>query len=68
MQIMLIFLLVAIFCLAMRGSADTPSDRKTNRQSREDRRELDQLSARVNVLEQVILDRDRRLRDDFRGL
>ncbi len=69
MSWLLIILIVTIICLLNRG----PSERELRRErgkrtTSQDRDEIDRLQARVTVLEEILLDRDRRLRDDFRRI
>ncbi|MEL7129201.1 MAG: hypothetical protein AAGK23_06610 [Pseudomonadota bacterium] len=60
---------VTIICLLNRGSCDrrySPRNKGDMPRQRDD--QIDRLHARISVLEEILLDRERRLRDDFRGL
>lgn len=69
MNWLVIILIVAIICLLNREPSEKQLRRKRERDvSWRDRTEIDRLQARVTVLEEILLDRDRRLRDDFRRI
>lgn len=72
MNLWIILAIVAVICLLNRGPRHQRSPRSRRRHSperpAEKDRDLEQLSARVSTLEEILLDRDRRLRDQFRGL
>lgn len=70
MNLWIILAIVAVICLMNRGSSRAerhePRDKYRRRDARDD--QIDRLKARVATLEEILLDRDRRLRDDFRGI
>lgn len=69
MNWLMIILIVAIICLLNRGPSEKQLRRNREKHvSPRERSEIDRLQARVTVLEEILLDRDRRLRDDFRRI
>ncbi|MEM7664001.1 MAG: hypothetical protein AAF292_17295 [Pseudomonadota bacterium] len=72
MNLWIILAIVAVICLLNRGPRHERRSRcrRTNSHDRAQPKdaEIDRLNARVTTLEEILLDRDRRLRDQFRGL
>ena len=68
MQLMIILLCIAIFVLWMRDEDEGRKHRAMFKKSGQDQEQIERLKSRVTVLEEILLDRDRRLRDGFRGL
>lgn len=58
----------AIFCLMSRGDKHRDTTSRQQARHRKETEQIERLKSRVAVLEEVLLDRDRRLRDGFRGL
>lgn len=69
MQILIIILCVIILVQWVRGE-DVGRRRRwsAHKSSRRDKEQIERLKSRVAVLEQILLDRDRQLRDGFKGL
>ncbi len=67
MNLIVIAIIVLVIFLISR---EPKSDRRRGRHSPppQDMRRIDELSHRVGVLEEILLDRERRLRDKFRDL
>lgn len=57
-----------IFCLMSRGERQRDTSGAKMARTRKETEQIERLKARVAVLEEILLDRDRRLRDGFRGL
>lgn len=57
----------AIYCATNRDRKPEETLRQHAR-TRRDTEQMERLKARVAVLEEILLDRDRQLRDGFRGL
>lgn len=68
MQYIIILLSVAVFVLWMRDEGEGRKYRAMLKNSGKDQDQIAHLTSRVTVLEEILLDRDRRLRDGFRGL
>jgi len=68
MQLIIILLCIAIFVLWMRDSDEGRKYRAMLKKTGQDQEQIERLKSRVTVLEEILLDRDRRLRDGFRGL
>jgi len=68
MQLIIILLCIAIFVLWMRDGDEGRKYRAVLKKSGQDQEQIERLKSRVTVLEEILLDRDRRLRDGFRGL
>lgn len=68
MQLFLILLCIAVFCLWNSQSDDDRERDMMKKRSRRDTDQIERLKARVNVLEEILLDRDRQLRDRFGGI
>jgi len=68
------FILIATIVLIILLISREPSQKKAgkryerHKQMRRDRARMDSLTNRVSVLEEVLLDRERRLRDKFRDI
>lgn len=69
MNLIIILLCVLVFCLLMRGSDERRNSRRHGRNgpSRGDE-QIERMKSRITVLEEILLDRDRQLRNKFRGL
>jgi len=67
MNLWIILAIVAVICLLNRGPSERDNTRRRSRKPETDE-QFERLKSRVTVLEEILLDRDRRLRDDFRGL
>lgn len=72
MNLWIILAIVAVICLLNRGPREDRKPRRHRRHSdtyaHQKDADIDRLSARVSTLEEILLDRDRQLRDRFRGL
>ncbi|MEO1474789.1 MAG: hypothetical protein AAFS13_00280 [Pseudomonadota bacterium] len=73
MNLWIILAIVAVICLLNRGPREERRQRRHHRRKsydydREKEQQIERLSARVATLEEILLDRDRRFRDQFRGL
>ena len=65
MQLIIIILCVAVFCLWMRGDDEDHKKYVLKKNSAQDREQIERLKDRVSTLENIILDRDRGLRGGF---
>lgn len=63
MQALIILFCVTIFCLIMRGDRDAGRQTKNFKPPHRDNDQIDRLKARVSVLEDILLDRERKFRD-----
>ena len=63
MQFLIILLCIAVFCLWMRGSDEDRNHRFMMKRSKHDQDQIERLKSRIMVLEEILLDRDRKLRD-----
>ncbi len=70
MNLWIILAIVAVICLLNRAPSRAGRRGRGEPSRRRDVRDdqIDRLKARVATLEEILLDRDRRLRDDFRGI
>ncbi|MEM9668424.1 MAG: hypothetical protein AAF950_05820 [Pseudomonadota bacterium] len=75
MNLWIILAIVAVICLLNRGPREerrSPRHRRRRNSKYESHYDTDErfdrLNARITTLEEILLDRERRLRDQFRGL
>lgn len=58
----------AIYLATSKSDKRHDHRRRDTARTRRDTEQIERLKARVSVLEEILLDRDRQLRDGFRGL
>ena len=58
----------AIYLATNKGDKRDDHRRREASKTRRETEQIERLKARVSVLEEILLDRDRQLRDGFRGL
>lgn len=65
MQFLIILLCVAVFCLWMRGDSEDVHIHEMRKTSAQDHDQIERLKDRVSTLENILLDRERRFRDNL---
>ena len=63
MQILIILFCMTVFCLIMRAEKTNRHSGQTSAHPHRDQDQIDRLKARISVLEDILLDRDRKFRD-----